>query len=106
MHLKINITDTPTTIFEEISPRLKNGIIRTKWIKSVGIQTTLGLPLRLRVLPILRDIEDDNSNFSDSEKFSRFWKYLRFLGRLTFSQFGMNKQFGMVKFVNIQFFFS
>ncbi|XP_011169288.1 uncharacterized protein LOC105202453 [Solenopsis invicta] len=82
----IDITDTPTTISSEISPRLKNGVIR-KWTKSVTVQTVEGLPLRLRVLPSLRDIEEDNGN--SSEKFSRFWKYLRFLGRLSLSQFGL-----------------
>ncbi|XP_011707770.1 PREDICTED: potassium channel subfamily K member 10-like [Wasmannia auropunctata] len=83
----IDITDTPTTVSSEISPRLKNGIIRTKWTKSVTVQTIEGLPLRLRILPSLRDIEEDNGN--SSEKSSRFWKYLRFLGRLTLSQFGL-----------------
>ncbi|XP_070517767.1 uncharacterized protein [Cardiocondyla obscurior] len=84
----IDITDTPTTVSSGISPRLKNGIIRTKkWTKSVTVQTVEGLPLRLRVLPSLRDIEEDNGN--SSEKFSRFWKYLRFLGRLSLSQFGL-----------------
>ncbi|XP_018405142.1 PREDICTED: uncharacterized protein LOC108781618, partial [Cyphomyrmex costatus] len=76
----------PTTISSEIFPRLKNGIIRTKWTKSVTVQTIEGLPLRLRILPSLRDIEEDNGN---SSKISRFWKYLRFLGRLLLSQFGL-----------------
>ncbi|XP_071573297.1 uncharacterized protein [Temnothorax nylanderi] len=84
----IDITDTPTTLSSEISPRLKNGVIPTKkWTKSVTVQTIEGLPLRLRFLPTLRDIEEDNGN--SSEKFSRFWKYLRFLGRLSLSQFGL-----------------
>lgn len=87
-YLKIDITDTPTTISTEISPHLKNGVIRTKWTKSVAIQTIEGLPLRLRVLPSLRDIEEDNENSSSPKKSSRFWKYLRFLGRLSLSQFG------------------
>ncbi|XP_020294261.1 uncharacterized protein LOC109859926 isoform X2 [Pseudomyrmex gracilis] len=81
--------DTPTTISSEISPRLKNGVIRTKWTKSVAIQTVEGLPLRLRILPSLRDIEEDSENLSESKKSSRFWKYLRFLGRLSLSQFGL-----------------
>ncbi|KYQ49018.1 TWiK family of potassium channels protein 7 [Trachymyrmex zeteki] len=81
-----DITDTPTTISSEISPHLKNGIIRTKWTKSVTVQTIEGLPLRLRILPSLRDIEEDNGN---SSKVSRFRKYLRFLGRLLLSQFGL-----------------
>lgn len=79
----IDITDTLTTISTDISPRLKNGIVLTKWTNSVAIQTIEGLPLRLRVLPSLRDIEEDNGSTS------RFWKYLRFLGRLSFSQFGL-----------------
>ncbi|KAG5348263.1 TWK7 protein, partial [Acromyrmex charruanus] len=78
--------DTPTTISSEISPHLKNGIIRTKWTKSVTVQTIEGLPLRLRILPSLRDIEEDNGN---SSKVSRFRKYLRFLGRLLLSQLGL-----------------
>ncbi|KYN31829.1 TWiK family of potassium channels protein 7 [Trachymyrmex septentrionalis] len=82
----IDITDTPTTISSEISPHLKNGIIRTKWTKSVTVQTIEGLPLRLRILPSLRDIEEDNGN---SSKVSRFRKYLRFLGRLLLSQLGL-----------------
>ncbi|XP_011057006.1 PREDICTED: potassium channel subfamily K member 6-like isoform X1 [Acromyrmex echinatior] len=82
----IDITDTPTTISSEISPNLKNGIIRTKWTKSVTVQTIEGLPLRLRILPSLRDIEEDNGN---SSKVSRFRKYLRFLGRLLLSQLGL-----------------
>ncbi|XP_029167492.1 uncharacterized protein LOC114937979 [Nylanderia fulva] len=83
----VDITDThtPTTISTDISPRLKNGMIPTKWTNSVAIQTVEGLPLRLRVLPSLRDIEEDNESSSSS----RFWKYLRFLGRLSFSQFGL-----------------
>ncbi|XP_011860972.1 PREDICTED: uncharacterized protein LOC105558074 isoform X2 [Vollenhovia emeryi] len=84
----IEITDTPTTISPEISPRLKNGVIRTrKWTKSVTVQTIEGLPLRLRFLPSLRDIEEDNGN--SAGKSSRFWKYLRFLGRLSLSQLGL-----------------
>ncbi|XP_072750998.1 uncharacterized protein [Anoplolepis gracilipes] len=79
--------DTLTTISTDISPHLKNGIIPTKWTKSVAIQTIEGLPLRLRVLPSLRDIEEDNGNSSSDS--SRLWKYLRFLGRLAFSQFGL-----------------
>jgi hypothetical protein len=55
----------------------------------VAVQTIEGLPLRLRILPSLRDIEEDNGNTVDSKKSSRFFKYLRFLGRLSFSQFGM-----------------
>ncbi|KYN20480.1 PREDICTED: uncharacterized protein LOC108760846 isoform X2 [Trachymyrmex cornetzi] len=82
----IDITDTPTTISSEISPHLKNGIIPTKWTKSVTVQTIEGLPLRLRILPSLRDIEEDNGN---SSKVSRFRKYLRFLGRLLLSQLGL-----------------
>ncbi|XP_032683456.1 uncharacterized protein LOC116849913 isoform X2 [Odontomachus brunneus] len=78
----------PTTISEELAPRLRNGIIRTKWAKSVAVQTIIGLPLRLRVLPSLRDIEEDNGNASNSRT-SRFLKYLRFMGRLAFSQFGL-----------------
>ncbi|XP_014483149.1 PREDICTED: uncharacterized protein LOC106748797 isoform X2 [Dinoponera quadriceps] len=81
-------TGMPTTISEELSPRLKNGIVRTKWTKSVAVQTVVGLPLRLRVLPSLRDIEEDNGNTSNTRS-SRFLKYLRFLGRLAFSQFGL-----------------
>lgn len=61
-------------------------MIPTQWTKSVAIQTIEGLPLRLRVLPSLRDIEEDNGNSSFNS--SRFWKYLRFLGRLSLSQFG------------------
>lgn len=83
----VDITDTPTTISTDISPRLKNGIIPTNWTKSVAIQTIEGLPLRLRVLPSLRNIEEDNGNSSSDS--SRFWKYLKFLGRLSFSQFGL-----------------
>ncbi|XP_012532340.2 uncharacterized protein LOC105834418 isoform X2 [Monomorium pharaonis] len=83
----IDITDPPTTISSyEISPRLKNGVIR-KWTKSVTVQTIEGLPLRLRILPSLRDIEEDNGN--STGRFLRFWKYLRFLGRLSLSQFGL-----------------
>lgn len=81
----VDITDALTTISTDISPRLKNGIVLTKWTESVAIQTIEGLPLRLRVLPSLRDIEEDN----ESPSSSRFWKYLRFLGRLSFSQFGL-----------------
>lgn len=83
----VDITDTPTTISTDISPHLKNGMIPTQWTKSVAIQTIEGLPLRLRVLPSLRDIEEDNGNSSFNS--SRFWKYLRFLGRLSLSQFGL-----------------
>nr|XP_012234224.1 PREDICTED: uncharacterized protein LOC105679029 [Linepithema humile] len=85
----VDITDTPTTISTEISPHLKNGVIRTKWTKSVAIQTIEGLPLRLRALPSLRDIEEDNGNSLFPQKSSRFWKHLRFLGRLSLSQFGL-----------------
>ncbi|XP_077279366.1 uncharacterized protein LOC143906890 isoform X2 [Temnothorax americanus] len=83
-----NITDTPTTLSSEISPRLKNGVIPTKnWTKSVTVQTIEGVPLRLRFLPSLRDIEEDNG--TSSENVSRFWKNLRFLGRVSLSQFGL-----------------
>ncbi|XP_019697671.2 uncharacterized protein LOC105184657 isoform X2 [Harpegnathos saltator] len=80
---------TPATISEELSPRMKNGIIRTKWTKSVAVQTIIGLPLRLRVLPSLRDIEENNDGNPSNSRFSTFLKYLRFLGRLAFSQFGL-----------------
>ncbi|XP_050464614.1 potassium channel subfamily K member 10-like isoform X1 [Cataglyphis hispanica] len=83
----VDITDTPTTISTDISPRLKNGMIPTNWTKSVAIQTIEGLPLRLRVLPSLRNIEEDNGNSSSDS--SRVWTYLKFLGRLSFSQFGL-----------------
>ncbi|KAL6257955.1 hypothetical protein P5V15_011553 [Pogonomyrmex californicus] len=83
----IDITDTPITISSRISSRLKNGMIRTKWTKSVTVQTVEGLPLRLRILPSLRDIEENNG--SSSGKVPRVWKYLRFLGRLSLSQFGL-----------------
>lgn len=53
----------------------------------MAVQTITGLPLRLRVLPFLRDIEEDNRSVSNIWS-SRFLKYLRFLGRLAFSQLG------------------
>ncbi|CAK9828143.1 hypothetical protein ANTRET_LOCUS5720 [Anthophora retusa] len=82
--------DTPTVISGEMSPQYK--IIRNfeKATKSVAIQTQVGLPLRLRVLPSIKDIDEERSvNSTNTKGFSTMWKYVRFLGRLSLSLFGL-----------------
>ncbi|KOC65824.1 TWiK family of potassium channels protein 7 [Habropoda laboriosa] len=82
--------DAPTTVLGEISPQYK--VIRNfeKSTKSVAIQTLIGLPLRLRVLPSVKDIVDEKDENSTNVKgFSTIWKYIRFLGRLSLSLFGL-----------------
>ncbi|KOX68377.1 TWiK family of potassium channels protein 7 [Melipona quadrifasciata] len=82
--------DTPTTISEEISPRNKTIANSEKSTKSIAIQTIVGLPLRLRVLPSVRDIvEEKDVDSSNVKGFSKIWKHIRFLGRLSLSLFGL-----------------
>ncbi|KAG6798564.1 hypothetical protein HZU73_06130 [Apis mellifera caucasica] len=82
--------DTPTTISEEISPRYKTTENLEKLTKSIAIQTIVGLPLRLRILPSVKDIvQEKYVNSTDIEGFSKIWKYIRFVGRLSLSLFGL-----------------
>lgn len=82
--------ETPTTVSEDLSPRFKTELEAEKTTKSASVQTIVGIPLRLRVLPSIRDIVDEESATSaDPKKSSRFWRHLRFLGRLSLSQFGL-----------------
>lgn len=54
------------------------------------VQTTIGLPLRLRVFPSIKDIvEEKDANSKDTKGFSKLWKHIRFLGRLSLSMFGL-----------------
>ncbi|XP_076757671.1 uncharacterized protein LOC143427420 isoform X1 [Xylocopa sonorina] len=81
---------TPTTISEEISPGCKTVVDIEKLTKSVAIQTIVGLPLRLRVLPSIKDIVQEEAVDSANVKgFSKVWKHIRFLGRLSLSLFGL-----------------
>lgn len=60
-----------------------------KLTKSIAIQTIVGLPLRLRILPSVKDIvQEKYVNSTDIEGFSKIWKYIRFVGRLSLSLFG------------------
>ncbi|XP_034176356.2 uncharacterized protein LOC117602439 isoform X5 [Osmia lignaria lignaria] len=82
--------DTSTTISEETFPRYKTPVHLEKSVKSVAIQTIIGQPLRLRVLPSVKDIVHENeTNSADVKGFSKIWKYIRFLGRLSLSLFGL-----------------
>ena len=82
--------DTSTTISEETFPRYKTPVHLQKSVKSVAIQTIIGQPLRLRVLPSVKDIVHENeTNSADVKGFSKIWKYIRFLGRLSLSLFGL-----------------
>ncbi|XP_076172176.1 uncharacterized protein LOC143149049 isoform X3 [Ptiloglossa arizonensis] len=77
---------------EEISPRHKAAVELKKSIKSVAIQTIVGIPLRLRILPSVKDIiEETKPNTVDAveKKSFKIWKHIRFLGRLSFSLFGL-----------------
>ncbi|CAD1480377.1 unnamed protein product [Heterotrigona itama] len=81
---------TSTTVSEEISPRNKTTTNTEKSTKSIAIQTIVGLPLRLRVLPSVRDIvEEKNVDSSNAKGFSKVWRHIRFLGRLSLSLFGL-----------------
>ena len=87
----ILLIDTPTTVSEEISSQYKASVDLETSLKSVAIQTIVGLPLRLRVFPSVKDIIDEDNNKSmDGKKSSRIWKHIRFLGRLSLSLFGKN----------------
>ncbi|XP_043592776.1 uncharacterized protein LOC122572177 isoform X1 [Bombus pyrosoma] len=82
--------DTPTTVSEDISPRYKTTANSEKPTKSIAIQTTVGLPLRLRVLPSVKDIvEEEDVASSNVKGFSKIWRHIRFLGRLSLSLFGL-----------------
>ncbi|KZC09947.1 PREDICTED: TWiK family of potassium channels protein 7-like [Dufourea novaeangliae] len=82
--------DTPTTVSEELSPEHKPVVEIKKSVKSIAVQTIIGLPLRLRLLPSVKDIvEDDNVNSADAKKSLKIWKHIRFLGRLSLSLFGL-----------------
>nr|XP_012137219.1 PREDICTED: uncharacterized protein LOC100879254 isoform X3 [Megachile rotundata] len=81
---------TSTTVSEDTFPRFKTPVHFRRCTKSVAIQTIIGQPLRLRVLPSIKDIVDENeTNSGDVKGFSKIWKYLRFLGRLSLSLFGL-----------------
>ncbi|XP_076669331.1 uncharacterized protein LOC143369363 isoform X2 [Andrena cerasifolii] len=83
--------DSPTTVSEEISSQYKASVDLENSLKSVAIQTIVGLPLRLRVLPSVKDIIDEDNNKSmDGKKSSKIWKHIRFLGRLSLSLFGLS----------------
>ncbi|XP_034947831.1 uncharacterized protein [Chelonus insularis] len=91
--------DTPAsfdsrTISEDLSVDLKEENTHQNTedplIKSIGIQTRkCEGPYRLKVLPSLRDIIDEEENDSNKRPAAKFWKHLRFLGRLSLSQFGL-----------------
>ncbi|XP_076236164.1 uncharacterized protein LOC143180368 [Calliopsis andreniformis] len=82
--------DTPTTVSEDISSRYKSSVDLENATKSVGVQTIVGQPLRLRFLPSVKDIlEEDCRKSGDAKKPSRIWKHIRFLGRLSLSLFGL-----------------
>ncbi|XP_043258804.1 uncharacterized protein LOC122401016 [Colletes gigas] len=80
---------SPTTISEEFARRYKPVIEPKKSLKSVAIQTIVGLPLRLRLLPSVKDIIEE-SDTTNSKISSRIWKHIRFLGRLSLSLFGLS----------------
>ncbi|XP_014614586.1 PREDICTED: uncharacterized protein LOC106792618 isoform X2 [Polistes canadensis] len=79
-----------STIPREISSWVQNSVHHDKATKSIALQTAVRVPLRLRFLPSLEDIIDENDPASASPKSSVIWKHLRFLGRLLLSQFGRN----------------
>ncbi|XP_066593917.1 potassium channel subfamily K member 10-like isoform X2 [Prorops nasuta] len=88
------LVDTPTTISEEISPSFRNGINslaeKKPQSKTSGTQTIVGQLFRLRVLPSLKDIVDEeNANSVDQKRCSGCWRHLRLLGRLALCQFGL-----------------
>ncbi|XP_058793786.1 uncharacterized protein LOC131665731 [Phymastichus coffea] len=57
---------------------------------SVAAQTTDAVLYRLRVLPSLKDIADEDSRAADSERLSaKIFPLLRFLGRVALCQFGL-----------------
>ncbi|XP_017753387.1 PREDICTED: uncharacterized protein LOC108545994 isoform X2 [Eufriesea mexicana] len=81
--------DTPTTFSEEISPRCKASENFKKSTKSIAIQTIVGLPLRLRVLPSVKDTIEEKDVTTNAKGFCKVWKHIRFLGRLSLSLFGL-----------------
>ncbi|KAG7207122.1 hypothetical protein KM043_000997 [Ampulex compressa] len=75
-----------------ISARLKGRSTRCESSNSSGTQTIEGMPLRLRVLPSLKDIieeEEEQARGITPKRAPRPWRYLRFLIRVTFSLFGL-----------------
>ncbi|KAL2712641.1 potassium channel subfamily K member 10-like isoform X3 [Vespula squamosa] len=68
---------------------VQNSVRHNKATKSIALQTAVRIPLRLKFLPSLGDIVDENDPASASSKSSIIWKHIRFLGRLTLSQFGL-----------------
>ncbi|XP_031844977.1 uncharacterized protein LOC116432359 isoform X2 [Nomia melanderi] len=89
-HDVVYTIDTPTTVSEELSSQRKTSIEFRKSMKSVAIQTIVGLPLRLRTFPSVKDIvEEDSTHPTNSKKPLKIWKHIRFLGRLSLSLFGL-----------------
>ncbi|KAK2574941.1 hypothetical protein KPH14_008706 [Odynerus spinipes] len=74
---------------EDPPPWIKGSLHRDKSTRSIALQTTVRVPLRLRVLPSIREIVDENDPASRNSKSSVVWRHLRFLGRLSLSQFGL-----------------
>ncbi|KAF7398362.1 hypothetical protein HZH66_006259 [Vespula vulgaris] len=78
-----------STVPSEAPSWVQNSVHRNKATKSIALQTAVRIPLRLKFLPSLGDIVDENDPASANSKSSIIWKHIRFLGRLTLSQFGL-----------------
>ncbi|XP_078043595.1 uncharacterized protein LOC144473531 [Augochlora pura] len=82
------VIDSPTTVSEELSSQHKSSVEFKKSVSSIAIQTIVGLPLRLRVFPSVKDIVEEDSR-NPTKKSLKIWKHVRFLGRLSLSLFGL-----------------
>lgn len=82
--------NTASTVPSEGPSWIENSVHRDKATRSVALQTPVRIPLRLRFLPSLADIIEENDPASANSKSSIIWKHIRFLGRLSLSQFGRN----------------
>ncbi|XP_053984049.1 uncharacterized protein LOC128893663 isoform X2 [Hylaeus anthracinus] len=79
--------ESTTPVSEDIPTRLETVVEPKKLTKSIAIQTIVGLPLRLRFLPSVKDIFEENGS---GKKSTKIWKHIRFLGRLSLSLFGLS----------------
>ncbi|XP_076277067.1 uncharacterized protein LOC143207465 [Lasioglossum baleicum] len=81
--------DTPTTVSEELSSQHRSSVEFKKSVQSIAVQTIIGLPLRLRTFPSVKDIVEDDPR-DPAKRTSKIWKQIRFLGRLSLSLFGLS----------------
>ncbi|XP_033342145.1 uncharacterized protein LOC117229648 [Megalopta genalis] len=82
------VIDSPTTVSEELSSQHKSSVEFKKSVSSIAVQTIVGLPLRLRAFPSVKDIVEEDSR-NPTKKSLKIWKHIRFLGRLSLSLFGL-----------------